>query len=263
MKKCFSIELNNILHVILLLLIGYLCETYIMLDNLLLLPIANTCVAHDLNKFDFWYAYFYNKMMYPYLSIIYFFLCSIYTIVLKIFAFPKIVIYIENLKEKTKTSEIISYVHKYKTSVLFIFIIFSVVSVFFTNMYSDTLNLDNRIAYFFFIPLHYLVLYLYWFYKDKNNIKREDADSYRKEDVYIELIKYVLITNPFFIIISWFSMFNILLNLFPLIDKFIIFIFLSIIVLLILFYLFIIIKLFIKIINFVINISKKIRKQIR
>jgi len=253
MKFKLSTESKNILQKLFLVAIGLICDAFIFsIISTLYIPEVGWG-TYNYTTIELMYRKIFYKYMYQHISIISFVVSCSCLLLFKIFLFPKMIFAIENTTEKTKISVIIKNIHICKNSVLYIFIVFCLLSFLFLNGYADIYNLSNKIAYFFVIPLHYLAIYLYWQYNDTKNLKQEKTDGYIKKDAYIELIKYVLITNPFFIILSLFSMFIILLKLFPLFENFIIFIFLSLILLLILFYIFIVIKLLINSIKFVIK----------
>lgn len=110
----------------------------------------------------------------------------------------------------------------------------------------------------FVIPIHYLVLYLYWQYNDiKHPNLNNISSNYNKSNAYLELIKYILITNPFFILISCISLYSKLIDKFSLFDIFITVIFALLLVSLVFFYLYKIIKLLIKSVKFLVEIIIK------
>ena len=250
----FSIEQKNILQVILLIIIGLICDAFILsIISTLYIPEIGWGV-HSYSKLELLYRQIFFRYLYSYTNIISLIIGSICLLLFKVFLFPKIIISIENNSEKTTSSEIIKNIHGNKNSLLYCFIIFCLLSFLFLNGYSDIYNLNEKYTYLFVIPIHYLLLYLYWLYIDtKNSNLNKISDSSNKNNSNLDLFKYILLTNPFFIIISLFSLFNKMLNIFPLFEIFIILTFIMLFALLVLFYLCAVIKLLIKSIKFFIK----------
>ena len=255
MRINLSIEQENILQIVTLFIIGLLCDAFIFsIITTLYIPEVGWGV-HHYTKFVLLYRQFFFKYLYSNISTISLIIGTIFLVFFKLFLFLKIVISIENSKNQTKTSKIIKDIHNNKYSILSCFIIFCLLSFLFIDGYSDIYNLSNKITYFFVIPLHYLFLYLYW---ENNDIKNPNLTNMSdNSNTNIQLIKYILITNPFFIIISWITLFSILLDKFPLFEYLFVFIFIALIILLTLFYLFIMVSLFVKSVGWIIKFVKK------
>lgn len=262
MRLNIPTEYKNILQVLILFIIGIMC------DALVIAIISNSYIPEigwsepHYTNIELWYRNFFNQYLYDYRSFISFITNCIYLLLIKIFLFSKIVISIENSKEKTKISEIIRDIHNNKNIILLCFIVFCLLSFLFVNFCTDISNLNTQFTYFFVIPLHYLSLYLIWLYNDLQNIN--DTNNLLKNNktkIHIELIKYVLITNPFFIILSLLSLFITILNMFPRLEYILIFVFIPLMILLILFYLYAALKLLIRSLYFVIKNIIKIYKQ--
>ena len=81
-----------------------------------------------------------------------------------------------------------------------------VVHLIFVEILSDLFYVNKTVSYIFSIPLNYVVLYLYWFFKDicLNN-EKEKIKSDLKKDIVTCTVKYVLITNSLTIIgaVAW------------------------------------------------------------
>ena len=258
MKLNLPIEYKNTIQIVILFIIGIMCDAFVIaILSTLYIPETGWVEPHY-TKFELLYRNFFNQYLYDYRSLISFIMGSICLLLIKLFLFPKIVISIENSREKTKVSEIIKNIHNNKNILLLCFIVFCLLSFLFVNFCTDIYKLNMKLTYFFVIPLHYLMLYFVWLYNDKkNNIKIDNFLQSNTINLFIELIKYVLITNPFSIVLSWLSLFNVMLNMFPMLEYIIVFIFMLLIIILALFYLLIVIKLLIKSLCFIVkNIIK-------
>ena len=239
MRLNIPTEYKNILQVLILFIIGIMC------DALVIAIISNSYIPEigwsepHYTNIELWYRNFFNQYLYDYRSFISFITNCIYLLLIKIFLFSKIVISIENSKEKTKISEIIRDIHNNKNIILLCFIVFCLLSFLFVNFCTD-ISLYNDLQNI----------------NDTNNLLKNN-----KTKIHIELIKYVLITNPFFIILSLLSLFITILNMFPRLEYILIFVFIPLMILLILFYLYAALKLLIRSLYFVIKNIIKIYKQ--
>lgn len=254
MKINLTIVQKHILQLILLIVIGLLCDAFIFATISTIYIPETGWGEHHYIKIVALYRHFFGQFLAPHIGIVTLIISTLFLLLFKIVLFPKTIIKIESAKDKTRCSEIIRGIHKNKFYLLGCFIIFCLLSLSFLEGYSDIYGLNCKYTYLLVIPMHYLAIYLYWLYDDIKNTKQAKIlYDYNKKDIPIELIKYILITNPVFILLSWFALLSILLNKFPIFEIFIIVIFVLLLASLILFYLYFAIKLLVKGAIYVIN----------
>ena len=189
MKTYLTNKQINILQVILLITLGILCDTVFMgIIGRFILP-EQSCTIPDIYNTSKIY-----RLIYDNLSIAYSIFCTIYIIFFKIFLFTKIVIIIENAK--TEVSFFIQNIHKNKQIILYIIIFLMFCSFIFSEILSDLFYVNKTVSYIFSVPFNYVVLYLYWVFKDicLNN-EKEKINSDLKKDIVTCTVKYILITN--------------------------------------------------------------------
>ena len=194
MKINLTMAQKNIIQIILLLSIGIFCDVVFMgILGRFVLP-EQSCTIPDIYNTSKIYRTMYNN-----LPVVYSIFCTIYIILLKIYLFPKIVTIIEN--DKSEISFLIQNIHKNKQVILYIIIFLMFCSFVFNEILSDIFYVNKTISYIFSLPFNYIVLYLYWFFKDiclKN--KKEKIKTDLKKDIITHTVKYVLITNSLTII---------------------------------------------------------------
>lgn len=254
MKINLTIAQKHILQAILLIAIGLLCDAFIFATiSTIYIPETGWDEQHY-TKIVALYRHFFGQYLAPHIGIVTLIISTLFLLLFKILLFPKTIISIESAKDKTRCSEIIRGIHKNKFYLLGCFIIFCLLSLSFLEGYSDIYGLNCKYTYLLVIPIHYLAIYLYWLHDDIKKTKQEEIlCDFNKKDIPIELVKYILITNPFFILLSWIALLSILLNKFPIFEFFIIVIFVLLLVFLVLFYLYFAIKLLVKVAIYVIN----------
>ena len=177
---------------------------------------------------------------------------------LKILLFPIIFLAVESSNKKTKISELIKGLHNNKNILLFVFIIFAILSLFMLGFGKDLYFSNIVLGYLFTIPVHYLALYFYWLYKD---VKMQDEGlligNYSKKDIYLNFLGYALITNTIFIVVSLMLLEPSLTHYAPNFENMFHFIANLLLELYFLFYLYILIRLLIISIRFVIKFVRQ------
>ena len=200
MKLSLSLKIKNILLIVIFLSICFICDEFCFLNTILTIFPHFTCYFKDTLGYSLYQTSEIYRFLHNNREITTCILGCLYFIFFRVYVFQKWVSIIENkcqglflhdfLKELRENKQILLYVN-----IIFLFFLFIML-----DFYIEVSDINVFFATLFFIPFHYLILYIRWAIKDKNYKNKQVAT---KKYPIIQYINNLFLANFQMIISSY------------------------------------------------------------